>query len=228
MMALLIALALCCDPEPSDTKAQTPEDVEVLEKWEKATAGAKKLEVVFDQFQYNEVFRTERRGKGTLTYTAPDRATLRIEPGELKGGAAKQGWTLEPVSAHEFEWTPDEFREITSDSRVDRTRLPLPADEFVLLRGLIETPGGPLRPFLAGFDADRIQSQYKIQIAPRYGRGISFEFTPVNARQLAIMRKVNCLLDAETFRPRAIRIQEPGDGAYTIYWFREIKRTDAN
>jgi hypothetical protein len=90
-------------------------------------------------------------------------------------------------------------------------------------RQLAETPGSFIRPFLADFDADAMQTRYRILITDRNEQGIWLEFMPRRSVDLASFNKLRFILDAQSFQPKAMRIDEPGEGAYTTYVFKELK-----
>jgi hypothetical protein len=228
MTALLIVVAVLWDRPGIDgltvPKADRRELREVLQKWEQAIAGTAVLRVRFDQYRYSAAHKIETRGAGKLLYVATESAAYVIDPVRVHGiQPQREGWRLEPARADYWEWNESEVQCRLGNGPTDRYVLPLVEPPELWPSGFrqwIETPGGFLRPFLANFSGNAMRWRYRMRMgkSPRTDE-IRVEFTPWVRRDI---EQVECLLDARTYQPRAIRIVEI-DEVSTVYTIRQIQ-----
>lgn len=184
MMALLVAFAVSWDwprIEALPAPIASHEVIEVLQQWEQTTAGTRRLEAKFDSYQYNDVFLTEKRGKGSLSYTAPDQGAFRIEPVDVaRLRPRSKGWKLETGPKEVWEWSSTELTcAFDGGHKESHVRRPPSGDIWpTSFQQFIDTPGGNLRPFLANFRSTAARWCYRVRITSRDEKAIRLEFSP--------------------------------------------------
>ena len=188
----------------------------VLKDWEEKSAKIVKLQGEFDKFQYNEVFFTEKRSVGKFYYEAPDRGFYNVEGIKAKA-AAKKDWKVEPGADERWLCTGKEVYAFQINEKSYEKHV-IPAEEQG--KNIMD---GPL-PFLFGMKAEESKKRYDLKLIKQEKGEIWIEATPRRPVDIANWKKATVIIDAKTFLPKAVRLQEPGEGCYTVHTFRNLEQ----
>ena len=188
----------------------------ILKDWEEKSAKIVKLQGEFDKYQYNEVFFTEKRSVGKFYYEAPDKGFYNVEGIKAKA-ATQKDWKVEPGADERWLCTGKEVYAFQINEKSYEKHV-IPAEEQG--KNIMD---GPL-PFLFGMKAEESKKRYDLKLIRQEKGEIWIEATPRRPVDIANWKQATVIIDAKTFLPRAVRLQEPGEGTYTVHTFRNLEQ----
>jgi TIGR03009 family protein len=191
---------------------QLPPELEnVLKLWEERSSKIEKLQGEFYKISYNGVFLTEKHSVGKFYYESPDKGFYNVE-GKKTGLKGQEGWKAEP--GPDERWLCDgKIIYAIKDSDKSYEKHEIPPQQ----RGK-NIMDGPL-PFLFGMKAEEAKKRYTLRLVKQEKGTIWIEAIPRRPQDAANWKKATVIIDAKTFLPKAVRLEEPGEKASTVHNF---------
>ncbi|MCA9080562.1 MAG: hypothetical protein KDA58_08380 [Planctomycetaceae bacterium] len=191
----------------------------LLQTWEQHSASVNRLEGSFERYDYDSVFRVEKRAIGNYYFEAPDKGRMDfLKPKEIPQEPHQVGDIKYQVQAdYNQSWicTGDLILDINHDEKTyNRVQIP---PEF---RGenIVNSP----LPFLFGMKAKVIQERYLLAFGsmhdPANGR-VHIVAAPLMEAQRREYRRAEVLLDAKTYLPTAVKLFGTSGSKETVYVF---------
>lgn len=213
-------------PEGFDLPEQRQTIDELLEFWERKTAGIKTFQATFGRWVYDPVFGPKNDAatfsKGEIRYAKPDRGMIReIDvykfsaekkeqeakwPYEKMTGAVGEHWVCDGKSVFEFNHKTKTLTE---------TKLPPEAQGNAIAEG-------PL-PFMFGAKAETIRARYWIREEPRRNKDAPFQLEMIPKRRGEDFSRVIIKLDAKRFLPTEMILYDLNKVGRSAYSFRDLK-----
>ena len=213
---------------------------DILRFWEQSSSDTKRYTCKFERWEYEPVFGPPDTYKtystGVIKYAAPDKGMFQVQkilhwtPEKIKNGEPKYVTHKDPDDPKKDEagehWICDgqsvfEFNH-QKKQLIERQ---LPPD----MRGQA-IADGPL-PFLFGAKADKIKERYWVRvITPADAEGEYWlEAFPKSRADAANFKKVEVIIDAKDFLPKAIQVFYPGyhpknNPVRAVFMFAERKK----
>jgi TIGR03009 family protein len=191
-----------------------PELEKVLKDWEERSSQIHDLQGEFDKYEYNEVFLTEKHSAGKFYYLHPDKGFYNVE-GKKTALQGQKGWKAEP--GKDERWLCDGkviYAIRDSDKSYEKHDIP-PEQQG---KNIMD---GPL-PFLFGMKSEEAKKRYILKLVKQEKGTIWIEATPRRQQDIANWTKATVIIDAKTFLPKAVKLQQPGEGAWTTHTFRNL------
>ena len=211
-------------PAAGQGTAAAPQDLpsgmeQILQTWEQHSAGMNRLEGSFQRYEYDSVFRVEKRAEGNYYYEAPDKGRMDFAPpknmpnqpntvGNIQfqvQGDIRQTWIC----------TGDAILDVNHDQKT-YNRVQIPAQ--FQGENIVHSP----LPFLFGMKADDIKKRYLLAFGsmhdPAQGK-VHIVAAPLMPAQQREYRRVEVLLNTQNFLPTAVKLFGTTDSKETVYVF---------
>lgn len=210
--------------------------IPILKAWEEKSAAIDRVTAELKRFDYDHVFRIEKRAIGEYWFEAPDKGRIDFRPdpqipdppqSRIVRDGTPQIYTVQADSHQVWICTGNEILDIDVPNKsYNRAEI---ASQF---RGERITDG-PL-PFLFGMKASKVMDRYVLSVgtmhdpegkrpvpegAPPAEPIIHIVAFPLDPRLQQEFRKAEVLLDARTYTPRAVKLFDPTGNRETVYVF---------
>lgn len=199
----------------------SPELEQVLKDWELHTSRFKTMAGSFSRFKYDKTFEVEKRADGKFVYEAPDKGNYELWGAKIENGAVskkknKKGIPFDLKSDEPERWVCNGKKVIKIDAK-EKTYEEVEIPPESQGQNIID---GPL-PFLFGMKADKAKLRYRLELKKRDDSEIWLEVTPKLPKDAANWSKAMVIIEAKTFKPKAVKLQDP-TGAESVHVFKDI------
>jgi beta-lactamase regulating signal transducer with metallopeptidase domain len=230
-------LELVQDHAADAPPATVPQKLEeVLREWEEKTARITHLRGEHRQYQYDEIFRIEKRAVGEFWYEAPDKARIDFNPAPLedtqtgmplvsrKSGASGQPYKLETVEPVTWLCDGKSIIQIEHETKTYSLEdIPPLHQKGTMMDSLLPILFG-INPL--GADADKWKMRYALSLGSQHNKTGSNGRTKYHIVALPLLQsdartwqRAEIILDAETCLPNAVRLIAAAGSAETVYVF---------
>ncbi|MEX2286372.1 MAG: PASTA domain-containing protein [Planctomycetaceae bacterium] len=205
----------------------SPEMMDILKRWEIATARIEKLQGEHIRRIYDSVFAVEKVSIGKFYFEAPNKGRMDIEGPTLKSKVsarkdeAGKPYKLEPDRPEI--WICDGkflFQVNESQKLVEGVRLPEKFEGNSIVDAQL--------PFLFGMPAEKAVQRYVLAFSkdrpanwPKHE--IWLDVKPRLPRDAAEWSSAKVILDTETFLPHFVKLIDPSGNLETVYTFSNCK-----
>jgi TIGR03009 family protein len=215
--------------QPLVVEDVSPELEKILRNWELTTSKFNRMTGEFTRIKYEHTFEVESRAEGRFAYEAPDKGNYELrglEPGKDKDGRPEQSQKLGSDGKTPYRLKADSperwvctGKEVIKINEKEKTyeKLTIPPEsqgENIM--------DGPL-PFLFGMKADQAKRRYKLSLNKSSTKtDIWLDVVPRLAKDSANWTKARVIIDAATFRPKAVKLVDP-TGAESVHVFKNVE-----
>lgn len=217
-------------PPAIQAQIQTPKELELLlQTWEQRSAQVDRIQGVFKRYEYDRVFKTEKRADGKYWFEMPDKGRMDLSPDptvpkapDNKHQLGETLFTVEPDVARTWICTGKEILDIDIPNKTyNKIEIPV---QFQGER----ISEGPL-PFLFGMKAERMKKRYLMSFGEKYDPAnpeslIHIVAFPLTQQEQREFQRAEVMLDPKTYLPRAVKLWDPTGNRETVYVFMEHKR----
>lgn len=206
------------DPAAVENHEVSPEMEQILKTWETYSVKLQKLEGEFERYDYDFVFKVEKRSEGRYYYEAPDRGRMDfLPPKQLPETNETRGVVFQVKAAYTQSWicTGKEILDINHDEK-SYNLVDIP--ERYQGNNIIESP----LPFLFGMKADEMKRRYLLAFGSMHNPAkgvIHIVASPLMEAQQREYRRVEVLLSTKDFLPTAVRLFGTTGNGETVYAF---------
>lgn len=203
--------------QPAD-RAVTPEMEKVLNVWETYSVKLEKLEGEFERYDYDFVFKVEKRFRGRYFFEAPDKGRMDfVAPKQLPETNETRGtvFAVKPGDTRSWICTGSEILDINHDSK-NYTRVEIP--ERFRGSNIVNSP----LPFLFGAKASELKERYLLTFGDMHnpqGGTVHIVAAPLMEAQRREYRRAEILLNTKDFLPSAVRLWHASGNGETVYVF---------
>lgn len=204
--------------------------LQVLRMWENESAKINTFSAKFDRLEYDEVWgpggsQAYKIGKGTLSYSKPDKGSFKID--EISRWEKDDPQNVDPAAPGKFieqkdevgeHWVCDGKAVFEYDSR-NKQLVVNPIPEAMRGQNIVD---GPL-PFLFGAKTEKMVARYWIRTIQSDPASIRLEAFPQWQADAANYERVEVMLDRKSMQPGAIQVHLPGGKQRHVYVFHDAK-----
>jgi hypothetical protein len=210
---------------------------QLLRRWLRVSDRIHSLEAPFGRITYDHVFEMVRHEQGTLLWIRGswrlDVQPIQVLPGAVGHRMSRKGksYAIQPARVDESWIRAGD--EIMLASHADRYFIRGPIgqvrrepvsfwDGFFLRIARVFAWRTPI-PFSVGVTVEDLRSRYSFQVVRSSSTHICLEAIPLDPDLLDDHSRVRIILDAATFRTKAIQVLAPGENEETVYVFEDVK-----
>ncbi|MEZ5939941.1 MAG: hypothetical protein R3C18_01030 [Planctomycetaceae bacterium] len=204
--------------QPEAKREVSPELEQILVTWEKYSVKLTKLEGAFEKYDYDFVFKIEKRSEGRYYYEEPDKGRMDFfPPKQLPETNETRGVVFQVKPNYTQSWicTGKEILDINHDEKT-YNMVDIPAR--FQGQNIIESP----LPFLFGMKAEEMKKRYLMTLGDMHNpqKGvIHIVAAPLQEAQQREYRRVEVLLSTADFLPTAVRLWGASGNNETVYVF---------
>ncbi|MBT6495221.1 MAG: outer membrane lipoprotein carrier protein LolA [Planctomycetaceae bacterium] len=221
---------------PAGTSKPSTEVQRVLAKWKASASQVRTFRADFVRFKYDHIFNLERRSRGSLIYAAPNIGRIDFRPSSVNPGAVSE--RMGRNSKH-YKLESDRSREtwIFTQQKVYQVSHETQQVE-VFSKPIRRTDGRKASFFeaiaIAFFDITRVrlalfatwrpfmETEFDWELVNQTSSRLQLKGVPRTERLKSNYSEIGVLLDARTFRVRAIKFVDPAKNTETIFSLQNI------
>ncbi len=229
------AQAAATENPPAVVVEQVSEEMrEVLQQWEKNTAGINTLYCPITRYEFDKVFGKETRSMGKVYFENPDKGRIDFQPADderMKVPAGRQlanGAPFTVIAGNPTQWICTGKMIYIKDMATktyDRVQIPPQMQG----KNITHSP----LPFIFGMKADDAVARFKLTFGPFHnpaGKKVAKNGKPLrkvlhivaNPKDKNVAKEyiqAEIVLDPETFLPLNLRTTDPSGNKETVYSF---------
>lgn len=219
----------------SPAAAAPPALPDILQRWAEATSRISRADLEFVFYRYDSLYLIEQRCRGRFRWEAPDRACYeRFGTGEDAGVPARRNgpdgepFTRDVPSPVMFSWNGSEVIIAHPDLRTYAV-FDVPSDREARQTGswgrIWSTFADPhtILPGVVDAHSDAFQSRFEWSLLRQDDKQILLRGVPLREEDQRDMAQLQVILDPDTFRVRATRMDDPTGNVETVHVFRESR-----
>jgi len=221
---------------PAGDSNQSPEVQRVLEKWKASASRVRTFRAEFMRFEYDHVFNVERRSHGSLMYAAPNKWRLDVQPSEVKSDVndgriddSGKRYIVQPRQPPETTiWTGKKVYHVAHKPKQIEV-FPKPARKVGVRKAsfsesfrnwYFDTARIQL-PLFATWRPD-METEFDWKLVNETSSRLQLTGIPRTKQLKSQISEVGLLLDAKTYRVRAVKFVDPGKNSETVYSLRKV------
>jgi hypothetical protein len=221
---------------PADNRKESAEVRRVLAKWKASVSQVRTFRAEFVRFRYDRVFNVERRSRGSLVYVAPNKWRLDVQPSEFKPGEnsgrmddSGKRYTLQSGRAREtMIWTGKKVYRVSHESKqvevfnkpIRKANVRKASFSFSFAGAFFDYARTHL-PMFATWQP-QMETEFTWSIANRTQSQLQLVGIPRTKQLKSHFAEIGILLDAKTFRVRAVKFVDPGKHAETVFLLKNV------
>ncbi len=211
-------------PVPNSLRVQklTPEFEQILKRWSDESSKIKKLKGGHLQYEYDTVFKIEKRTEGVLYFEAPDKGRIDMKPpaslkGQVSSKKDKAGKPYQLMGGDLQRWVCDGKTVMRiNDKEKTYEKVPIPPEAQG--KNMMD---GPL-PFLFGMPPEKLKRRYLLKLQVNTDKQIMIAAKPRTAQDAQNYKEAKIILNPKTYLPSAIQLINPTGNSETVYVFKDL------